>query len=348
MSSCRDALLLACALAGTAALAQATRFDGIGRGATPAEVAAWDIDVRPDLQGLPRGQDTVRRGEQIWEAQCAFCHGSFGESNEVFPPLVGGTTPDDIRQGRVAGLLPGANTPVRTTMMKVAHVSTLWDYIRRAMPWTAPRSLTVDEVYAVTAYMLNLAHVLPDDGALSDRNMREVQQRMPNREGMDTRHAMWPGQAFGALSKPDVQGSDCMRDCPGQAHVAGRLPDHARDAHGNLAEQSRGIGATRGVQTTAQAQGATPVPATEGAALMPMLQRNACLACHAMDARLVGPSFREITARHAGQADAAAYLAGKTQAGSQGAWGNVPKPAQTLPEADARRIAQWLAAGAAP
>src|SRR6266498_2553569 len=69
-----------------------TQFPGIGRTATPAEIQAWDIDVRPDFKGLPAGSGSVAQGEKIWEAKCASCHGTFGESNEVFPPLTGGIT----------------------------------------------------------------------------------------------------------------------------------------------------------------------------------------------------------------------------------------------------------------
>src|SRR6478736_8405522 len=112
-------------LAAFAALSQ-DRFPGIGRSATPAEVKAWDIDVRPDFKGLPKGSGSVAKGQDVWEARCASCHGVFGESNEVFNPLVGGTTADDIKTGRVASLKPGGY-PGRTTLMKVSHVSTLWD-----------------------------------------------------------------------------------------------------------------------------------------------------------------------------------------------------------------------------
>ncbi|MCV4754288.1 hypothetical protein OFC37_33005, partial [Escherichia coli] len=79
-------------------------------------------------------------------------------------------------------------------MMKLATVSTLWDYIHRAMPWTAPKSLSVEEVYAVTAYILHLGGVVPEDFVLSDRNIAEVQARLPNRNGMQTQHGMWPGK----------------------------------------------------------------------------------------------------------------------------------------------------------
>jgi cytochrome c len=247
---------LACA-GGGYAQAQAT-YPGIGRAATPQEVAAWDIDVRPDLKGLPAGSGSVAKGQEVWEAKCASCHGVFGESNEVFNPLVGGTTADDVKNGRVASLKPGGGYPGRTTLMKVAHVSTLWDYINRAMPWTQPKSLSVEEVYAATAYLLHLGGVLPADYVLSDKNMREVDQRLPNRNGMTTAHGLWPGKEFGG-GKPDVAAKACMKDCATETTVASSLPAFARNAHGNLAQQNRLVGAQRGADTTAVApQAAAP------------------------------------------------------------------------------------------
>ena len=146
MSSCRETALrmllgLTLVAAAAGALAQ-TAYPGVGRAATAREVQAWDIDVRPDFKGLPKGAGSVAKGMDVWEGKCASCHGIFGESNEVFSPLVGGTTKDDIKTGRVARL-NDATFPGRTTLMKVSTVSTLWDYIRRAMPWTAPKSLSV-------------------------------------------------------------------------------------------------------------------------------------------------------------------------------------------------------------
>src|SRR3974390_1265204 len=79
-------------------------YDSVGRPATPEEIAAWDIDVRPDFKGLPKGPGGVAQGENLWDARCASCHGTFGESNEVFSPLVGGTTADDIKTGHVKSL----------------------------------------------------------------------------------------------------------------------------------------------------------------------------------------------------------------------------------------------------
>ena len=224
------------------------KFSGLGRAATAKELAAWDIDVRPDFKGLPPGSGTVAKGQEVWESKCAHCHGIFGESNEVFNPLVGGTTADDIQKGRVANLVR-PDYPGRTTMMKASTLSTLWDYINRAMPWTQPKSLTVEEVYAVTGFLLNLAGVVPDNFTLCDKNIAEVQAKLPNRNGVTTNHALWPGTEFKGSKKPDTANTACMSQCKTDAKVASFLPDFAVGAHGNLAEQNRLVGAQRGVKT---------------------------------------------------------------------------------------------------
>ena len=359
---------LSAVLLGTAAswvLAQAAGpFPGIGRPATPQEVAAWDIDVRPDFKGLPKGSGTVAQGMEIWEAQCASCHGVFGESNEVFTPLIGGTTKDDIRTGRVKRLTDDS-FPGRTTLMKVPTLSTLWDYINRAMPWNAPKSLKIDEVYAVTAYMLNMAEVLPDNFTLSDRNMADVQKLLPNRNGMTTDHGMWPGKGLGNGGKPDLRATACMKNCVTEAKVASFLPDHARNAHGNLAEQNRLVGPQRGADTTrppapAGAAGtrvtgpaetrqtaAAPQPrSTEAATALALFTKHNCTACHAVDRKLLGPSMQEVARKHATRVDRVDYLSGKILGGAAGGWGAIPKPAQNIPRSDAQALAQWVAAGA--
>ena len=343
--------------AGVGAVAQ-TRYPGIGRPATAAELAAWDIDVRPDFKGLPKGAGSVDQGQVVWEARCASCHGVFGENNQVFSPLAGGTTHDDIRTGRVARL-DDPSFPARTTLMKLATVSTLWDYINRAMPWDRPKSLSHDEVYAVTAYLLNLGGIVPDGFILSDGNIAEVQQRLPNRNGMRTNHGLWPGKAMGNGGKPDVTSSACMKDCAAAPSLAASMPDFARNQHGNLAEQQRLVGPQRGADTSVP-----PAPSLAAAAAtakqaalrqnptagrdtaQALLQKYTCGACHGTESRIIGPGFREIAARYRGRSDAESYLAGRITAGGQGLWGTVTMPAQSLPEADARAIAQWLAAGA--
>jgi mono/diheme cytochrome c family protein len=224
--------------------AHADKFARIGRAATPSEIAAWDIDVRADFKGLPAGSGSVAQGEKVWIARCASCHGDFAESPKVFPPLIGGTTPADVERGRVAGLWAVSESQ-KTTMMKLATVSTLWDYIRRAMPYDAPKSLKVDEVYALTAFLLNLADLVPANFTLTDKNIAEVQKRIPNRDGNTTAHGM-----LDVRGKHDVSGSDCMRDCAVNLEKMVPLPSTVNGLNGNLADQNRSYGSIRGIDTS--------------------------------------------------------------------------------------------------
>ena len=355
MSRFRNTFLTALLLAVAGfASAQSIKYPGVGRDATPKEVAKWDIDVRPDFKGLPAGSGSVAKGQDVWEGKCAHCHGVFGESGEVFSPLIGGVTAEDIKTGRVANL-NRTDYPARTTIMKVATVSTLWDYINRAMPWTNPKTLTTEEVYSVTAFLLNLANIVPDDYVLSDKNIAEVQARMPNRNGMTTQHAMWPGNEFGSTAKPDTANKICMKDCTPEPKLASLLPDFARNAHGNLQEQNRIVGPQRGADTSkpepkvgmpvAAAAPLAPVKAenNEAKTAIALLNKYSCTACHGVDKKIVGPGFNEIAKRHAGKTD---YLIGKIKAGGVGVWGPIPMPAQTLPDADAKLIGEWISKGA--
>ena len=340
----------------------ANALQQIGRTATAAEVQAWDIDVRADFKGLPPGAGSVAQGEKLWEAKCASCHGAFGESNDVFSPIVGGTTANDIETGRVQSLAQGG-FPHRTTLMKVSRLSTLWDYINRAMPWNAPKSLTAEEVYAVLAYILSLGDIVPADFTLSDRNMAEVQARLPNRNGKVFYAALWNARGQGDVTNPL-----CMKDCVIENKVASMLPDVARNTHGNIADQVRPFGAPRGTDTAAPprsaragaapmggavtlvttaptATGATTTTGTTDGAVL--AKSYGCTACHGMAQKIVGPSFRDIANKYGGAADAVGYLAEKIRKGGQGVWGAVPMPEQAqMKDADARAVAQWLAAGA--
>lgn len=312
-------------------------FEGLGRVATTDEVKAWDIDVRPDFVGLPKGSGSVTKGVEVWEAQCASCHGVFGESNEVFTPIVGGTTAEDIKNGRVQSLKDGSS-PQRTTLMKVPTLSTLWDYINRAMPWTAPKSLSTDEVYAVTAYILNMGGIVDDSFVLSDQNMAQTQARLPNRNGMQTNHGMWLPSG-----KPDVKESRCMSNCKPDAKVISFLPDYARDAHGNLKDQNRIVGPVRGVLTVVQAPETAVAPKVSMHSGESLFNANGCVACHGVENKKLGPSVVAVANKYADKADANAYLAGKIKAGSSGVWGDIPMPAQShLSEEDLKALSDWF------
>ena len=367
--------LLSCALGAvfcTPAFADdATKSYDIGRPATEAELKAWDIDVRPDFKGLPKGSGTVDQGADIWDTSCATCHGSFGESNSVFTPLVGGTTLDDIETGHVAALT-GGGQPSRTTFMKVATVSTLWDYIHRAMPWDNPKSLAPDDVYAVLAYLLNLAEIVPSDFTLSDENIAQVQDKMPNRNGMKFWEGLWKVDG-----KPDTHNVACMSDCETSGKPSSTLPPHARDAHGDLAAQMRLVGGVRGVNTgepalsgtvadnvekvkeharstlvaaaapAAKPQGEAKDGAQDASAQQTLAQMtdSGCMACHARDKKVLGPSFADVAAKYKGQDDAVGKLIAKVQKGGSGAWGAIPMPPHpALSDDDAKAMVELMLA----
>jgi len=326
------------------------KFPGIGRAATPAEVAAWDIDVRPDFKGLPKGSGSVEQGQIIWEAKCASCHGTFGESNEIFTPIAGGTTKDDITTGHVASL-KDMKQPQRTTLMKVPTVSTLWDYIYRAMPWNAPRSLTPDDTYALVAFILSLGEIVPDDFVLSNTNIAEV--KMPNRNGMTTKHGFW-----NVTGKPDVNGNACMHNCVPFIQIGSTLPDFARNAHNNIAEQNRMYGPYRGADTTKPPL--KELPGTSGAGLAhaadthsantkgpaALFKKENCSACHAENTKLVGPSMADIAKKYEGQNGALDKLMAKVKAGGAGVWGSIPMPPQSqLSDEDRKTLVSWMLSG---
>ena len=142
---------------------------GIGHVASPSQIAGWDIDVRADGQGLSPGHGSVREGEKIFGETCAACHGAKGEG-EPADRLVGGF-------GTLA-----TSKPVRTVGSYWPYASTLFDYIRRAMPFNSPQSLTANQVYAVSAYILYLNDIVTEDTVLDATSLPRVE--MPNRNGL--------------------------------------------------------------------------------------------------------------------------------------------------------------------
>lgn len=324
------------------AAAQTTKplYPGVGRAATPAEVAAWDIDVRGDLMGLPPGSGSVAKGEALWEAKCTSCHGSFGESNQMFPPLIGGITPEDIKNGRVAALAKAGEQ--RSTVMKLSRISTLWDYINRAMPWNAPKSLSADEVYALTAYLLNQGNIVPESFVLSDKNMAEVQARLPNRNGLTRNHGLWDTRG-----RPDVNAKACMKNCGPEPRITSKLPDHARGSHGDLAEQNRLIGPVRavGLGGSATVSAAAPVMAATASTdpAQVLAEKSGCMACHNAKQRVIGPAFAEIATKYRADSGAEVKLMTKVKSGGQGVWGNVPMPPfANLQDQDLRTLVRWI------
>jgi cytochrome c len=167
MSSHSNRFLAAGILTAGLLAAPALAFD-FGRPATPDEIKLWDIDVGPDGKGLPAGSGTAAQGKQIFADNCAAYHGENGQGG-IKDRLVGG-------QGTLA-----SSMPVKTVGSFWPYATTLFDYIHRAMPFPTPGSLSTDETYAVTAYILSLNGIVPADGKLDRESLPKI--RMPNRDG---------------------------------------------------------------------------------------------------------------------------------------------------------------------
>lgn len=256
-------LLAAAGAAGAAPL-------GIGRAASADEIAGWDIDVRPDGLGLPPGQGSVTDGERLYESRCASCHGSFGEGIDRWPVLAGGYGTLTLER------------PTKTVGSYWPYASTLWDYIHRAMPFSAPRSLGVDETYAIAAYVLYLNEIVDEEFVLTQDNLADIQ--MPNRDG------------FFVDDRPDSPNTRCLQACADadQLQMVGTIggitpvghfkagadaPAASHEAQKALEEQKelerlRALGVE--VEETPHAQVALSAAAQAGQAVY----ESACVACH--------------------------------------------------------------------
>jgi cytochrome c len=175
----RAVLLVVTSLAGSEALAQMPTY-GVGRAPTTEEVKAWDLTIPPDGQGLPPGRGTAVLGKPVYAERCAACHGDNGDDPK-YRALVGGRGPLTSAElsENLDWLLGGK--PVLTIGRFWPYATTLWGYINRAQPFDEPGSLTHDQVYAVTAYLLYLNGIIGEADVLDARTLAAV--RMPNRDG---------------------------------------------------------------------------------------------------------------------------------------------------------------------
>lgn len=141
---------------------------GLGRPAKPDEITAWDSAISPDGRELPAGSGTAAEGGRIYAAKCAACHGKTGREG-----------PNDVLVGGQGTL--NTRKPVKTVGSYWPYATTVWDYINRAMPFDKPGSMTADEVYAVTAYLLSLNNIIHEDEVMNAKTLPQV--KMPNRNG---------------------------------------------------------------------------------------------------------------------------------------------------------------------
>jgi S-disulfanyl-L-cysteine oxidoreductase SoxD len=196
----------------------AARNYGIGQAVSAELIAGWDIDVRPDGQGAPPGRGSVKDGEKVYLDKCAACHGEFGESAGRWPQIAQG-------KGTLA-----SHDPVKTVGSYFPYLSSVFDYIRRAMPFGDAESLSGDELYAVTAYVLSLNDIVGDKFVLSKDTWGNV--KMPNQGGFydddreKTEKAFW---------KPNP----CMKDCRGPVKITGHA--QAVDVTPDEKIQKRGV-----------------------------------------------------------------------------------------------------------
>jgi mono/diheme cytochrome c family protein len=159
-----------------------------GKAISESDVAAWNIDIRtPDGQGLPAGRGSVAQGRTVYAAKCAACHGADAKGGAVYGTMVGGI---GSFKGAPRVLTPGSMYP---------YAPILFDYIRRSMPMDRPQTLTNDEVYALSALLLNLNGLVPADAVMDAQSLRQVQ--MPNRDG------------FLLDDRPDTSAVRCMSNC---------------------------------------------------------------------------------------------------------------------------------------
>lgn len=202
MSRSRNALALLAALAATPVLADPL---GLGREALPEEIAAWDVAVLPDGDGLRPGSGDVWTGDELFAEHCASCHGDFAEGLDSWPSLAGGAgSLDDPR-------------PVKTIGSYWPYLSTVYDYIHRSMPFGNAQILTADDTYAITAFLLYSNGLVEDDFVLTHENFLSVS--MPNAEGF------YPDDRA-ETEYPQFSAPPCMSDClPGTPAITKRAVD---------------------------------------------------------------------------------------------------------------------------
>jgi len=176
----------------------------IGKIATKIEIAGWDIDVRPDGVGAPKGSGNAIDGEEIYVNRCASCHGDFGEGVDRWPALVGG-------DGTLA-----SHDPEKTTGSYWPYASTIFDYVYRSMPFGEAQTLTHDETYKIVAYLLNMNEIIDENFVLSEKNIGKI--KMPNASGFSLPDP-----------RPDVtkykDGQPCMKNCNVPLKIIGKARD---------------------------------------------------------------------------------------------------------------------------
>jgi len=311
-------LVIGTALISTLAAPAMAEKLGLGRAAMPEEVAAWDRDVSPDGTGLPEGSGDVLTGEELFSANCASCHGEFGEGVDNWPKLAGGK--DTLADA----------DPLKTVGSYWPHLSTTFDYVQRSMPFGNAQSLTPDEVYAITAYILYNNDLVDEDFVLSKENFAEVV--LPNAGGfiVDDRET---------TEIPVFTREPCMENCKetveitAHATVLDVTPDDQNDDAAAAEPAAAEPAATEAAATepAAAEPAATEAAAAEPAAATPAVDADLaaagekvfkkCAACHKVGdgaKHASGPMLNGVVGRAVGSAEGFKYSAAMTDAGAGG------------------------------
>ncbi|WP_371224715.1 c-type cytochrome [Roseovarius sp. 2305UL8-3] len=291
------AITLSLALCTTPALAG--KF-GLGRAALPEEIAAWDLEVRPDGTGLPAGSGDVLTGEELFSDSCAICHGEFAEGVDNWPKLAGG---DDTLADK---------DPVKTVGSYWPHLSTTWDYVNRSMPFGGAQTLETDEVYAIVAYILYSNDLVDEDFVLSNENFTDVV--LPNAEGFIVDDRLEAESHF-------WNAEPCMENCKDSVEITMRamVLDVTPEEEASAAEPA----ATEDVVEVAAVAEEEPAVAALDAELIAAGEKvfKKCKACHQIgeDAtNKVGPILTGIVGGAAGGVEGFKYSKVLTQMAEDG------------------------------
>ncbi len=314
MSKYRN-LLIGSALVAMAASPALAEKMGLGREALPEEIAAWNLDVHPDGSGLPVGSGSVEDGEVIFVDNCAVCHGEFAEGSGNWPKLAGG-------EGTLAD-----KDPLKTVGSYWPYLSTVYDYVRRSMPFGAAQTMSDDDVYAITAYILYSNYLVEDDFVLSNENFLDVE--MPNAGGfiVDDRNT----------SEAHFWTEPCMENCKeGEVKITMRAtvldvtPEEEGAAEEAAAEEAPAETAAPVEEAKAEESAAEPAAepaAAETAALDPELVAagekvfKKCKACHQVGEgakNKTGPVLNGIVGHPAGAIEGFKYSKGMQEFGESG------------------------------
>ncbi|GGH26890.1 sulfur dehydrogenase subunit SoxD [Cribrihabitans marinus] len=293
---------------------------GLGRAAHPEEIAAWDVDILPDGRGLPEGSGDVWTGEEVYVDYCASCHGDFAEGVDNWPVLAGGF--DTL----------GNKDPVKTVGSYWPYLSTVWDYVHRSMPFGAAGTLTVDETYAIVAYLLYSNDMVDDDFVLSRETFTDVQ--MHNADGFvvddraEAEYAEWRAEP-------------CMENCKDTVEITMRSvflvetpPEGGSNSVMNPAKveglPSFTAEGPSFIPVAAPKAAEAPAPetaevaaASDGDALLEHGEKvfRKCSACHAVGdgaRNKVGPHLNGIMGRTMGSVEGFKYSDGFADANAEG------------------------------